>query len=131
MSDEELPCTSVEFGSGTSSRNSTVTVNGSLKCLRLELSLITTMADVAVMQPKSMMRPKVWDEEVEEAYRFQLAGYRDAIEYKQVKNTEHIDRWPHNGYVKKLQRRDGCFYYYNKTRECPDKEIHKTKVYSY
>jgi len=89
------------------------------------------MADVAVMEPKSMVRPKVWDEEVEEAYRFQLAGYRDAIEYKQVKKTDVIDRWPHNGFVKKLQRRDGCFYYYNKTRECPDKEIHKTKVYSY
>lgn len=34
--------------------------------------------------PKSMTRPKVWNEEVEEAYRFQLAGYRDETEYKSV-----------------------------------------------
>lgn len=90
------------------------------------------MAQVAIPeQPKAMVRPKVWDEEVEEAYRFQLAGYRDAIEYKHVQKTEHIDRWPHNGFVKKLVRRDGYFYYYNRARECPDKEVHKTKMYSY
>merc|ERR550534_3114893 len=28
-----------------------------------------------------------------------------------------VDRWPETGYVKKLQRRDGCFYYYNRQRE--------------
>ena len=38
--------------------------------------------------PKSMTRPKVWSEEVEEAYRFQLAGYRDATDYKEVRKTE-------------------------------------------
>ena len=48
------------------------------------------MAGAAVLQPKSMVRPKVWDEEVEEAYRFQLAGYRDAVEYKQIQKTEHV-----------------------------------------
>jgi len=42
-----------------------------------------------------------------------------------------VDRWPHNGYVKKLQRRDGCFYYYNKNRECSDKDVHRTKMYAY
>ena len=26
--------------------------------------------------PKSVTRPKQWNEEVEEAYRFQVAGYR-------------------------------------------------------
>jgi len=35
-----------------------------------------------------MTRPKVWSEEVEEAYRFQLAGYRDEREYVCVKKTE-------------------------------------------
>ncbi|KAK6177113.1 hypothetical protein SNE40_015281 [Patella caerulea] len=82
-------------------------------------------------QPKSMMRPTQWSEQVEEAYRFQLAGYRDELEYKKFQKTDNVDRWPHNGYVKKLTRRDGCFYYYNKTRECPDKEISKTKIYTY
>jgi len=82
-------------------------------------------------QPKSMSRPKQWTEEVEEAYRFQLAGYRDAMEYDHLKGDAGIDRWPHNNFVKKLQRRDGYFYYYNKARECPDKEVHKTKMYVY
>jgi len=81
-------------------------------------------------RPKSMSRPKQWTEEVEECYRFQLAGYRDEMEYQAVKGYE-ADRWPHNGFIKKLQRKDGCFYYYNKTRECPDKEVHKTKMYVY
>ena len=38
--------------------------------------------------PKSMKRPKVWTEEVEEAYRFQLAGYRDELEYHSVTRLE-------------------------------------------
>jgi hypothetical protein len=48
------------------------------------------MAAAVLVQPKSMVRPKVWDEDVEEAYRFQIAGYRDAIEYKHVQKTEHV-----------------------------------------
>ncbi|XP_041379536.1 meiosis expressed gene 1 protein homolog [Gigantopelta aegis] len=82
-------------------------------------------------KPKSMTRPTTWSEQVEEAYRFQLAGYRDEIEYRSVQKTDQIDRWPHNGFVKKLIRRDGCFYYFNKTRECPDKDIIQTKLYAY
>jgi len=35
-----------------------------------------------------MTRPKVWSEQVEEAYRFQLAGYRDEKEYLSVKKIE-------------------------------------------
>ena len=48
------------------------------------------MAESADLEPKSMMHPKEWDEDVEEAYRFQLAGYRDAVEYKQIQNTENV-----------------------------------------
>lgn len=44
-------------------------------------------------QPKSMTRPKTWSEEVEEAYRFQLAGYRDAIEYKAIQKTDHVYKY--------------------------------------
>ena len=32
-------------------------------------------------KPKSMTRPKHWSVEVEEAYRFQTAGYKDKNEY--------------------------------------------------
>ena len=39
-------------------------------------------------QPKTMTRPKIWSEEVEEAYRFQLAGYRDEKEYHSIKQIE-------------------------------------------
>ena len=42
-----------------------------------------------------------------------------------------VDRWPHNDYIKKLKRKDGCFNYFNKQRECPDKDINKCKIYVY
>lgn len=43
-----------------------------------------------------------------------------------------VDKWPETGFVKKLQRRkDGYFYYYNRARECPDKDIPKCKIYVY
>lgn len=40
--------------------------------------------------PKSVSRPKRWSEEVEEAYRFQIAGYRDVHEYRDVKQKEPV-----------------------------------------
>ncbi|XP_064604724.1 meiosis expressed gene 1 protein homolog [Liolophura sinensis] len=83
-----------------------------------------------VLQPKSMTRATEWSAQVEEAYRFQLAGYRDANEYGSF-HGKNVDRWPHNGFVKKLQRKDGCFYYFNKERECPEKDIPKCKLYAY
>lgn len=44
------------------------------------------MAAAAIPQPtltkpKSMTRAKRWSDEVEEVYRFQLAGYRDRHDY--------------------------------------------------
>ena len=44
-------------------------------------------AAVALPNPKSMKRAKHWSEEVENAYRFQLAGYRDEMEYKAKKGS--------------------------------------------
>ncbi|XP_054845188.1 meiosis expressed gene 1 protein homolog isoform X2 [Eublepharis macularius] len=85
----------------------------------------------ADMKPKSIRRAKTWSDEVENLYRFQQAGYRDEIEYKQVKHVAAVERWPETGFVKKLQRRDNTFYYYDKERECADKEVHKVKVYAY
>ncbi|KAI5270911.1 Meiosis Expressed 1 Protein-like [Manis pentadactyla] len=83
------------------------------------------------VKPKSVSRAKKWSEEIENLYRFQQAGYRDEIEYKQVKQVSMVDRWPETGYVKKLQRRNNTFYYYNRQRECDDKEVHKVKIYAY
>ncbi|XP_052680307.1 meiosis expressed gene 1 protein homolog, partial [Crassostrea angulata] len=62
------------------------------------------------VKPTKMVRATSWSDDVEEAYRFQLAGYRDAQDYAVCKKAE-TDRWPHNGYIKKLIRKDGCWYY--------------------
>jgi len=48
------------------------------------------MAELQVEQPKSLIRPKSWSAEVENAYRYQLAGYRDEKEYKALTRTEVI-----------------------------------------
>lgn len=39
-------------------------------------------------KPKSMSRAKQWTGEVENLYRFQQAGYRDELEYRQIKQVE-------------------------------------------
>uniref|UniRef100_U3JGV1 Transmembrane protein 243 n=1 Tax=Ficedula albicollis TaxID=59894 RepID=U3JGV1_FICAL len=93
-----------------------------------EVSKVMTKADI---KPKSMHRAKIWSDDVENLYRFQQAGYRDEVEYKQVKQVDKVECWPETGFVKKLQRRDNTFYYYNRQRECEDKDVHKVKIYVY
>ncbi|XP_023801933.1 meiosis expressed gene 1 protein homolog isoform X1 [Cyanistes caeruleus] len=93
-----------------------------------EVSEVMTKADI---KPKSMHRAKTWSDNVENLYRFQQAGYRDEVEYKQVKQVDEVECWPETGFVKKLQRRDNTFYYYNRQRECEDKDVHKVKIYVY
>ncbi|XP_032545245.1 meiosis expressed gene 1 protein homolog isoform X2 [Chiroxiphia lanceolata] len=82
-----------------------------------EVPGVVAKADI---KPKSMHRAKTWSDDVENLYRFQQAGYRDEVEC-----------WPETGFIKKLQRRDNTFFYYNKQRECEDKDVHKVKVYVY
>ncbi|KAM6287063.1 meiosis expressed gene 1 protein homolog isoform 2-T2 [Spheniscus humboldti] len=107
---------------------------GVLNCARREplkkpeVSGVMAKADI---KPKSIHHAKKWSDDVENLYRFQQAGYRDEIEYKQVKQVDMVECWPETGFVKKLQRRDNTFYYYDKQRECEDKEVHKVKVYVY
>ena len=64
------------------------------------------------------------------AYRFQLAGYKNESEYLSVNRGNTVERWPHNNYVKKLRRKDGRFYYFNKARECSEKDLPKVKLYT-
>lgn len=45
---------------------------------------------LAVLEPKSLIRPTHWSKEVENAYRFQLAGYRDEMEYKRVRQVAEV-----------------------------------------
>jgi len=101
------------------------------KCLNKEGHKKAKMAATQALQPKQMIRPKVWNDEVEEAYRLMCAGFKDIYEYRQINNTDEVDRWPHNDYIKKLKRKDGCFNYFNRQRECPDKDINKCKLYVY
>ncbi|KAM9634315.1 meiosis expressed gene 1 protein homolog isoform 2-T2 [Morphnus guianensis] len=93
-----------------------------------EVSGVMAKADI---KPKSIHHAKKWSDDVENLYRFQQAGYRDEFEYKQVKQVDMVECWPETGFVKKLQRRDNTFYYYDKQRECEDEEVHKVKVYVY
>ncbi|KAF1372184.1 hypothetical protein PFLUV_G00262540 [Perca fluviatilis] len=79
-------------------------------------------------KPKSMSRAKGWTAEVENLFRFQEAGYRDEMEYIQVKQGILIDKWPESGFVKKLQRRDNTFYYYSRKRECEDRDLYKLEL---
>uniref|UniRef100_K1QU38 Uncharacterized protein n=1 Tax=Magallana gigas TaxID=29159 RepID=K1QU38_MAGGI len=60
-----------------------------------------------------------------------LSGINVARGFADVTIGIDTDRWPHNGYIKKLIRKDGCWYYFNKSRECSDKDVPKCKPYSY
>ncbi|KAM6416514.1 meiosis expressed gene 1 protein homolog [Pluvialis apricaria] len=97
----------------------------------MKKSEVTGVVAKADIKPKSIHDAKKWSADVENLYRFQQAGYRDEVEYKQVKQVDMVERWPETGFVKKLQRRDNTFNYYDKQRECEDKEVHKVKVYVY
>lgn len=45
-------------------------------------------------KPKSMSRAKGWTAEVENLFRFQQAGYRDELEYIQVKQGASVNISP-------------------------------------
>lgn len=45
---------------------------------------------LTALEPKSLIRPTHWSKEVENAYRFQLAGYRDELEYKRVRQVAQV-----------------------------------------
>ena len=45
---------------------------------------------VPALEPKSLIRPTHWSKEVENAYRFQLAGYRDELEYKRLRQVAQV-----------------------------------------
>ncbi|KAF8566206.1 hypothetical protein P879_09526 [Paragonimus westermani] len=85
---------------------------------------------MSLIKPSGMCRAKYWSSEVENAYRFQLAGYRDELEYTEHQ-ADQVEKWTGSGFVKKLKRKDGSFYYFDQKRECPDKDINKCKLYRY
>ena len=89
-------------------------------------------------KPKGMKRAKQWTNEVENLFRFQLAGFQDVHEYVQFQTAmlghaepKPIEVWPESGFVRSLQNKNGNFMYFRKSKECLDKFLNKVKIYSY
>ena len=80
--------------------------------------------------PTKMYRPKKWSPEAENAYRFQAAGFRDQFEYEDTYPQPEV--WEETGFVRQLQHKTtGYYMYFRQARECEDKYLGKTKIYTY
>ena len=81
-------------------------------------------------KPTKMQRAKVWSVEVENAFRYQSAGYRDREEY--LNHYPSPEHWSLDGFVKCLRsKKDGYFMYFRKARECEDKYLNRIIIYEY
>lgn len=82
-------------------------------------------------KPIKMTRAKQWNYQVENAYRFQAAGFRDIEEY--ICYFETPELWDEEKqFIKMLRvKATGCFMYFRQTRECEDKYLSKIKLYEY
>jgi hypothetical protein len=65
-------------------------------------------------EPVRMRRAKSWSPEVENAFRFQAAGWRSAEEYLQGEYGGEISWFPDLGLVEKVQNRQGLFMYFKR-----------------
>mmetsp|Transcript_8227 Transcript_8227/g.17979 ORF Transcript_8227/g.17979 Transcript_8227/m.17979 type:complete len:246 (-) Transcript_8227:57-794(-) len=86
--------------------------------------------------PARMERAKLWTPAVENAFRFQEAGYRDEREYFALTGMGETDRWPDSGLVKKLVSKASLGgppsnLYFPRTRSCQDSELQRVKLYIY
>ena len=81
-------------------------------------------------KPTGMSRAQEWSMEVENAFRFQEAGFVDLSEYTELGNDMPVV-WP-SGFVKCLKaKKTGFFLYFRSHRECADKYLNKVKLYTY
>lgn len=81
-------------------------------------------------KPTGMSRAHSWSMEVENAFRFQEAGFVDLSEYTELGN-DVPEVWP-SGFVKCLKaKKTGFFLYFRAHRECLDKYLNKVKLYTY
>ena len=83
-------------------------------------------AKMPAREPIRMRRTKAWNVEVENAYRFQCAGWRSAEEYAAGEYADEISWFGDSGLVEKVQNRQGLFMYFKRpvaasvfTRGCP------------
>ena len=72
-------------------------------------------AKMPAREPIRMRRAKTWDVEVENAYRFQCAGWRSAEEYAQGEYGDEISWFSDSGLVEKVQNRQGLFMYFKRS----------------
>ena len=76
-----------------------------------------------------MYRPKIWSIEVENAFRLQLAGYKDMKEY--LEDHSQPEYWHGHELIKCLQaKKTGYFMYFRQTRECEDKHLNRVIIYN-
>jgi len=84
-------------------------------------------------QPKRMTRASRWSAEVENAFRFQCAGWRSREEY--LEEYDEVQMWHESDwgqFVKMLRvKKNANFMYFRQTRECEDKYLNKVKLYEY
>lgn len=82
------------------------------------------------VKPQKMTRAKFWTPEIENLHRFQLAGFRDSVEYASMFPSPEV--WPESGFVRQLQnKKTGFHMYFRAYRECDDKYIPRIKIYEY
>ena len=86
-------------------------------------------APVPDRKPKGMQRAKTWTCDVENMFRFQLAGWRDMHEYMSVHSPPAV--WEDVGFIRCLQNKVGNFMYFRQSRECEIKHLAKVKLYTY
>ena len=81
-------------------------------------------------KPLSMQRAKVWSLQVENAFRYQLAGYTDESDYYTAYGAPAC--WSDSMMIKFLiVKLTGYFMYFRNARECEDKHLNKVKLYTY
>ena len=72
--------------------------------------------------------------QVENAFRCQLAGFRDMEEYltSQEPDFAEPEVWAPEGLIKCLKaKKTGYFMYFRRTRECDDKFLNRIILYQY
>jgi len=91
---------------------------------------VDAIPGAAIPEPKSVTRATVWNPQVEDCYRYQEVGWRDAAEYEAVRGIP--EKWRESGFVAVLTtKKGGNFVYFDRTRECAEKYLHRVKVYTY
>ena len=93
--------------------------------------LMTAAAGIELdAKPSKMVRCKVWDDEVEAAFRYQSAGWRDTREY--LKEHGEVTVWAGTTWPKCLMIKGGNeLCYFGKRRECGGSLIPRVKLFSY